>query len=67
MLDGVETGALLRGLSGGFVRPGAGGSEADGPVETGRNLYGVELDRIPTADAYARGTDACLLYTSRCV
>lgn len=58
VLDGVETGALLRGLSGCFVRPGAGGSEADGPVETGRNLYGVEIDRIPTMDAYARGTDA---------
>jgi cobalamin biosynthesis Mg chelatase CobN len=58
VLDEREIQGLLTGLSGGFIRPGAGGTAEDGPVETGRNLFGVEIDRIPEKTAYARGTQA---------
>lgn len=57
VLEENEINALLRALDGGFVYPGAGGSKEDSP-ETGCNLYGVELDRIPTREAYERGTQA---------
>lgn len=58
ILLGSELDALVNGLNGGFVTPGHGGDEADGPFDTGRNLYGVLPDRIPTREAYERGARA---------
>lgn len=54
-LEEQELDALILGLNGGFVQPGAGGEEEDAP-ETGRNLYGIQMDRIPTREAYERGS-----------
>ncbi|MCC2978342.1 cobaltochelatase subunit CobN, partial [Sphingomonas sp. PL-96] len=51
-----ETEALLAGLAGGFVLPGAGGDPVRNPdVESGRNLYAFEADKIPTRAAYEQG------------
>lgn len=57
ILQKTEIDALLRGLNGGFIVPGEGGAQEDCP-EVGRNLYGVQLDRIPSAEAYQRGSQA---------
>ena len=57
ILERTEIESLLRGLGGGFILPGEGGTEEDNPA-VGRNLYGVQLDRIPTKEAYSRGTQA---------
>lgn len=64
--DPQENEALLAGLAGRFVAPGAGGDPIRNPdVQSGRNLYAFEADRIPTraayeaaATAYARLVDA---------
>lgn len=56
-LEEYEIDSLLRGVNGGFIKPGAGGTEEDAP-ETGRNLYGIQIDRIPTKEAYMRGAEA---------
>lgn len=53
-----ETDAIISGLNGGFIRPGHGGDELEEPFDTGRNLYGVMLNRIPTREAYERGAKA---------
>lgn len=51
-----EIEALLAGLAGGFVLPGAGGDPVRNPdVESGRNLYAFEADKVPTRAAYAQG------------
>lgn len=51
--DTQENEALLRGLAGGFVTPGSGGDPIRNPeVESGRNLYAFEADKIPTRAAY---------------
>lgn len=65
-LDDVEIDALCRALSGEFVRPGEGGTHED-HVETGRNLYGVQIDRIPTEEAWLRGKNAAEELVCRCL
>lgn len=51
-----EIEALLAGLAGRFVLPGAGGDPVRNPdVESGRNLYAFEADKVPTRAAYAQG------------
>ena len=55
VLTSEEIGELIHGLDGGFILPGAGGEQEDKPVPTGRNLYGVKLDCIPSKQAYANG------------
>ncbi|MBQ1497201.1 MAG: cobaltochelatase subunit CobN [Sphingomonas sp.] len=56
LADTGEIEALLAGLAGRFVRPGAGGDPVRNPdVESGRNLYAFEADKIPTRAAYAQG------------
>ncbi|MCO5159315.1 MAG: cobaltochelatase subunit CobN [Aquamicrobium sp.] len=54
-----EIEALLAGLEGRFVAPGAGGDPIRNPdVASGRNLYAFEPDRIPTKAAYEAGAEA---------
>lgn len=53
-----EMEAIIQGLNGGFILPGPCGGPEDEPVETGRNLYGIEIDKIPTKEAYDRGVQA---------
>lgn len=51
--DTQENEALLAGLAGGFIAPGAGGDPIRNPdVMSGRNLYAFEADKIPTRAAY---------------
>ncbi|WP_142846132.1 cobaltochelatase subunit CobN [Telmatospirillum sp. J64-1] len=51
--DTQENEALLAGLAGRFVRPGSGGDPIRNPeVESGRNLYAFEADKIPARAAY---------------
>lgn len=48
-----ELTALLDGLAGRFVLPGAGGDPIRNPdVPNGRNLFGFEPDKIPTRSAF---------------
>jgi len=58
----AETGeieALLNGLAGGLVAPGAGGDPIRNPdVPSGRNLYPFEPDKVPTQAAYEAGDKA---------
>lgn len=59
LADPQEIEALLRGLAGGFVPPGAGGDPVRDPsLRSGRNLYPFEPDRIPTRAAYEAGGEA---------
>ncbi|PRD41875.1 cobaltochelatase subunit CobN [Phyllobacterium phragmitis] len=54
-----EMEALLAGLEGRFIAPGAGGDPIRNPdVKSGRNLYAFEPDRIPTKAAYEAGGEA---------
>ncbi|MFT3691356.1 cobaltochelatase subunit CobN [Paenirhodobacter sp.] len=54
-----EVEALLAGLAGRFVLPGAGGDPVRDPeIRAGRNLYAFEADRIPAESAYAAGGEA---------
>lgn len=51
-----EIEALLAGLAGGFVLAGAGGDPVRNPeVESGRNLFAFEADKVPTKAAYEQG------------
>jgi cobaltochelatase CobN len=48
-----ELTALLHGLAGKFVLPGAGGDPVRNPdVPNGRNLFGFEPDKVPTRSAF---------------
>jgi cobaltochelatase CobN len=48
-----ELTALLHGLAGRFILPGAGGDPVRNPdVPNGRNLFGFEPDKVPTRSAY---------------
>lgn len=54
-----EIEALLAGLAGGFVAPGAGGDPIRNPdVPSGRNLFPFEPDKVPTQAAYEAGGKA---------
>jgi cobaltochelatase CobN len=51
-----EIEAVLAGIAGGFVAPGAGGDPIRNPdVPSGRNLFAFEPDKIPTPAAYEAG------------
>ena len=55
----LEIEALLAGLEGRFVSPGAGGDPIRNPdVQSGRNLYAFEPDKIPSRAAFEAGKDA---------
>ena len=55
----LEMEALLSGLAGRFVPPGAGGDPIRNPdVESGRNLYAFEPDKIPTRASFEAGKEA---------
>ncbi|WP_395503116.1 cobaltochelatase subunit CobN [Ectopseudomonas mendocina] len=59
LLDTQELQALLAGLAGRFVAPGAGGDPIRNPdVPSGRNLYAFEADKVPTKAAYEAGEEA---------
>lgn len=52
----AEMEALLAALEGRFVRPGAGGDPVRNPdVESGRNLFAFEAEKVPTKAAYVQG------------
>jgi cobaltochelatase CobN len=54
--DTQEIEALLHGLAGGFVAPGAGGDPVRNPdVHSGRNLFPFEPDKLPTRAAFDSG------------
>ena len=56
-----EMDAVLHSLSGGYIPAGTGGDAACGGREllpTGRNLCGVQQDKVPTPHAYRRGMKA---------
>jgi len=54
-----EIEALLNGLAGGHVRPGAGGDPVRNPdVPSGRDLFAFEADKIPVRAAFASGEEA---------
>ena len=56
-----EMEALLSGLSGGFVLPGPGGDPIRSPgLASGRNLYALEADKLPTPSAYESGGTALM-------
>lgn len=55
----LEIEALLAGLEGRFVSPGAGGDPIrNRDVQSGRNLYAFEPDKIPSRAAFEAGKDA---------
>ena len=56
LLDERELRSVLNGLEGRFIPPGEGGEKEDLPA--GRNLYGVQIGKIPTSTAYERGAQA---------
>ncbi|WP_341644419.1 cobaltochelatase subunit CobN [Thauera sp. SDU_THAU2] len=57
--DTQENEALLAGLAGRFVQPGAGGDPVRNPeVSSGRNLYAFEADKIPARAAYESAATA---------
>ncbi|MGO3742067.1 cobaltochelatase subunit CobN [Kerstersia sp.] len=59
LADTQEIEALLAGLAGRFVLPGAGGDPLRNPdIASGRNLYAFEADRIPSPAAYEAGQAA---------
>src|SRR5690606_29076762 len=54
-----ENEALLAGLAGRYVKPGSGGDPIRNPdVESGRNLYAFEADKIPARAAYESAATA---------
>ena len=55
-LDEQELRSVLDGLEGRFILPGEGGENSD--LASGRNLYGVQIGKIPTREAYERGSQA---------
>ena len=56
----VEVEGLSRGLSARWIDPSYGGDPIRNPdaVPTGRNMYGFDPGRVPTAAAYAAGKEA---------
>ncbi|RMX03074.1 cobaltochelatase subunit CobN [Corticibacter populi] len=57
--DTQENEALLAGLAGRFIAPGAGGDPVRNPeVASGRNLYAFEADKIPARAAYETAATA---------
>ncbi len=57
--DTQENDMLLAGLAGRFVPPGAGGDPIRNPdVQSGRNLYAFEADKIPARAAYESAAKA---------
>lgn len=57
--DTQENEALLAGLAGRYVKPGSGGDPIRNPgVESGRNLYAFEADKIPARAAYESAATA---------
>lgn len=57
--DTQENQALLAGLAGRFVKPGSGGDPVRNPeVESGRNLYAFEADKLPARAAYESAATA---------
>ncbi len=57
--DTQENEALLAGLAGRFVAPGAGGDPIRNPeVASGRNLYAFEADKLPARAAYEAAATA---------
>ncbi|WKU19483.1 cobaltochelatase subunit CobN [Advenella alkanexedens] len=61
LADTGEMEALLSGLSGGFVLPGPGGDPIRRPgLASGRNLYALEPDKLPTPAAYESGGTALM-------
>ncbi|NYT80316.1 cobaltochelatase subunit CobN [Alcaligenaceae bacterium] len=56
-----EMEALLTGLAGGFVLPGPGGDPIRRPgLASGRNLFALEADKLPTVSAYESGKTALM-------
>ncbi|TEA79343.1 cobaltochelatase subunit CobN [Allopusillimonas ginsengisoli] len=54
-----ENDTLLAALAGRFVPPGAGGDPIRNPdIQSGRNLYAFEADKIPARAAYESGAKA---------
>ncbi len=53
----AELKAILNALNGGFTPPSPGGDPVANPlaVPTGRNLYGIDPERMPTRESYAVG------------
>lgn len=59
LADTGENEALLAGLAGRFVAPGAGGDPIRTPeIASGRNLYAFEADKLPAQAAYIAGEQA---------
>ncbi len=59
LLDTQENEMLLAGLAGRFIPPGAGGDPIRNPdVQSGRNLYAFEADKIPARAAYESAATA---------
>ena len=58
MRTGNETDMLLHGLSGGYIPAGEGGMPDENGrniLPTGRNMFGLNTDKVPTKTAYGRG------------
>lgn len=53
-----EMDALLHGLDGGYVPAGAAAGVSRATLPTGRNLHGLEADKLPTREAYEKGSRA---------
>jgi len=55
----LELKAMLEALDGGFVAPTPGGDPLRNPatVPTGRNLFSIDAERTPSAEAWAVGVD----------
>ncbi|MDA3971852.1 MAG: cobaltochelatase subunit CobN [Desulfobulbaceae bacterium] len=53
----AETTSLLRALAGGYISPGKGNDPIRNPesIPTGRNFYGFNVDKVPSAEAFAQG------------
>lgn len=61
LADTEEMDALLSGLAGGFVLPGPGGDPIRRPgLASGRNLFALEPDKLPTPAAYESGGQALM-------
>ncbi|MBR1516728.1 MAG: cobaltochelatase subunit CobN, partial [Bacteroidales bacterium] len=53
----MEMDALLNGLNGGYIAPSPGGDPIVNPntLPTGRNLFAINAEETPTADAWEKG------------
>ncbi len=64
----AEIAALLKGLDGGFVRPGPSGAPTRGRPEvlpTGRNFYSVDTRALPTPSAWTLGWKSAMALIER--